>query len=139
MKPLWKLIKYVLICVGVLFLLLLLSFIPDFFLMRRATPPNRVTDLKTFFEWKPNPSGAEKVTVSNTVYYQLLGPAGRSLASGRAAYAFDANGKFIGWTKDAGDFYEPKSVYAPDAKREQISIEEVRALLRTNALAPDHL
>ena len=107
--------------------------------MRRATPPNRVVDLQTFFEWKPNPSGAEKVTVSNTVYYQLLGSAGRSLASGRAAYAFDANGKFIGWTKDAGDFYEPKSVYAPGAKREQISVEEVRALLRTNALAPDHL
>ena len=119
-------LKIISVLFVVIFALLLSSFVLDYFLMRTATPPKTVVDLQSFLEWKPNPSGAVRITIGNRVYYQMLGPAGRTLASGRAAYAFDANGKFIGWTKDAGDFYEPRIVYSPDAKREMVSVDFVR-------------
>jgi hypothetical protein len=123
MKSLLKIISTLFVVISVL---LLSSFLLDYFLVQKATPPKTVVDLRSFFEWKPNPSGAVRITISNSVYYQLLGPAGRTLSSGRAAYAFDANGQFIGWTKDAGDFYEPRIVYSPAAKREMVSVDSVR-------------
>jgi len=129
MKPILKVFSALL---GLMLVLLLASFVLDFFLVREATPPTSVIDIKTFFAWKPNPSGAVRVNVGNTVYYQLLGPAGRTLASGQSAYAFDSTGKFIGWTKDAGDFYQPRVVYSPGAERTQITVEMVRELMATN-------
>jgi len=83
-------------------------------------------------EAKPNQSDT-KVIVSNTVYYQLFGPSGSDLPSGPAAYTFDAKGKFIGWTKDSGDIFEPSVVYSPTAKSEDLSVEEVRAVMQTPA------
>jgi len=130
MKQVWKVIKYTLIVVAVLFLWLLASLIPDYvYYMPRAKPSQSVTNLQSFFEWKPEPKWAWKVTVSNSVYYQLSGPAGRSLASGPSAYAFDASGRYIGWTADSGDFFTPKIIYASGAKRERISASE-SALMR---------
>ena len=135
MKTVWKIIKYGLIIVVVLFLLLLASLIPDYvYFMPKAKPPQNVTNLQTFFEWKPKPMGAFKVTASNTTCYQLLGPAGRSLPSGPAAYSFDSNGNFIGWTSDNGDFFTPQVVYAPGAIHERISVDDVRAMMKTNAV-----
>lgn len=135
MKRIWRLFKVVLIIVIVLLLLLVASFLPDiFYFAPRARPPANVVDLQSFFAWKPDPRWAWRITVSNEVYYQLCGPAGRWLASGPSAYAFDSKGRFIGWTSDNGDFYRPAVVYAPGAKRESVKVEEVRALLTTNSI-----
>ena len=135
MKTAWKVIKYALIIVGALFFLLLVSVIPDYvYFMPKAKPPQSMTNLQTFFEWQPKPMGAFKVTASNTTYYQLLGPAGRSLPSGPAAYSFDSNGNFIGWTADNGDFFTPQVVYAQGAIHERISDDEVRAMMKTNSV-----
>jgi hypothetical protein len=134
MKAVWKVIKYALLGVTLLFLLLLASLIPDYvYYMPRARPPPSATNLEAFFEWMPGPKWADRVTVSNRVYYEFFGPAGRWKASGPSAYTFDENGLFVGWTKDCGDFFTPEIVYSPGAKREQISVDEVRALIRTNA------
>jgi hypothetical protein len=133
MKAVWKVIKYALLGVALLFLLLLASLIPDYvYYMPRAQPPPSATNLETFFEWMPDPKWADRVTVSNMVYYQFFGPAGRWKSSGPSAYTFDESGRFVGWTKDCGDFYTPQIVYSPGAKREQISVDNVRALIRTN-------
>ena len=134
MKTAWKVVKYALIIGGALFFLLLVSVIPDYvYFMPRAKPPRGMTNLQTFFEWKPMPMSAWRITIGNSVYYQLTGPAGRSLPSGPAAYAFDANGQFIGWTADSGDFFTPAVIYEPGAKRERVSVTEVRALVSTNS------
>ena len=140
MKQVLKIIKYTLIAVAALFLLLMTSIIPDYFYyMPRAKPPQGVTNLKTFFEWKSEPLGAMKITTSNETYFQLLGPAGRWLPSGPVAYTFDSQGRFVGWTADDGDYFTPRVVYAPGAIRGRIPVVEVRALLKTNASAEPRL
>ena len=136
MKALLKLAKYLVIFLSVCFLLLIASLIPDFvYFMPRAKPPPGMTDWLTFFEWKPEPMGAFRVSTTNGTYYQLLGPAGRWLPSGPAAYSFDAQGNFIVWSADSGDFYSPRVVYVPGAVRERIPVDEVRALLKSNTPA----
>ncbi len=70
--------------------------------------------------------GAYKVTDGDEVYYRVTGPAGRYLASGPSAYTFDSHGKFISWTADVGDFLTPGLHILPDAKRETISLDELR-------------
>ena len=133
MKTFLKLAKYVAISLAVCFLLLLASLIPDFvYYMPKARPPQGMTNLQTFFEWKPKPMGAFRVVTTDGTYYQLLGPAGRSLPSGPAAYTFDSHGHFIGWTADSGDIYTPRAVYLPDAVRKRISVDDVQVWLKTN-------
>ena len=74
--------------------------------------------------------GAYRVTVGDTIYYQITGPAGRYIPSGPSAYSFDSKGKYIGWTQDMGDFYEPREVFSEDAKREKISLDELKHILK---------
>jgi len=140
MKGIRKVIKVCLIAGGVLLLLLVVSLLPDiFYFAPKAKPPSSVVDFNSFFAWRADSKWAWRITVSNEIYYQLPGPAGRLFASGPAAYAFDSNGRYIGWTSDSGDFFQPAAVYAPGAKRERITIDEVRKLLTNNAtlsLAP---
>jgi hypothetical protein len=92
----------------------------------RAKPPKTIADVESCLAWLKNPMGAYRVTIGEHIYYQITGPAGRFMASGPAAYSFDAQGKFIGWTQDMGDFYEPREVFSPDAKREKISLDELK-------------
>jgi len=69
--------------------------------------------------------GSYRVTVGKTVYYQITGPAGRYVASGPSAYTFDAQGRFIGWSSDMGDFKRPAEVFQEGAKREKITLEQL--------------
>ena len=45
---------------------------------------------------------------AGVTYTVLLGPAGRYLPSGPAAYLFDDKARFVDWTSDMGDFYTVK-------------------------------
>jgi hypothetical protein len=96
----------------------------------RATPPKTVTDVASCLVWLKNQMGAYRVTVGKSSFYQITGPAGRYIASGPAAYSFDAQGQFIGWTQDMGDFYEPREVFSPNAKREKISTDELKHIFK---------
>ena len=96
----------------------------------RAKPPKTVADVASCLAWLKNPKGAYRVRVGDSIYYQITGPAGRYIASGLAAYSFDAQGKFLGWTQDMGDFYEPREVFLPNAKREKISIDELKQIFK---------
>ena len=81
--------------------------------------------------------GAIKVTTTNGIYYQLLGPAGRWLSSGPSAYAFDERENFVGWSVDSGDVHAPAVVYVPGAIRERISVEALRSAMQTNIMFPN--
>jgi hypothetical protein len=119
-------IKVICIAVGVPVLLLIGCIAADQIPHSRATPPKTVTDVSSCLVWLPQPMGAYRITDGDLVYYRVTGPAGRFLASGPSAYTFDSRGKFIGWTADVGDFPTPGLRLSPDAKREKISLEELR-------------
>jgi hypothetical protein len=115
---------------GILLFLLICSFALDHVLYQRAKPPESVTDISSCLAWMKYPVGAYRITTDKAVYYQITGPAGRSLASGQAAYSFDSQGKFIGWTKDMGDFYEPPEVFVRGHNREKISLDELKRIFK---------
>ena len=100
----------------------------DVLAYHHATPPKNVTDVGSCLAWLKKPMGAYKITDGNTVYYRVLGPAGRSLASGPAAYTFDAQGRLIGWTADVGDFPTPGLSVSPNARKEKITLVELRSV-----------
>jgi hypothetical protein len=123
MKRIFKIVAWVL-CVPLL--VLIGSTAADQIPRSRAKPPQSVTDVASCLAWLKQPMGAYRITDGNTVYYRVTGPAGRYLASGPSGYTFDSHGKFIGWTADVGGFPTPGLHISPGAKREKISMEELR-------------
>jgi hypothetical protein len=119
-------IKTAALAVGTLLLLLIGCIGADQIRMAKARPPKTVTDINSCLAWLNHPMGAYRVTDGNAVYYRITGPAGRFLASGPSAYTFDSRGKFVGWTADVGDFPTPGLHLSESAKREKISLEELR-------------
>jgi hypothetical protein len=119
-----RVIKVICVAGGVP-LLLLIGCIPQF----RATPPKSVTDVSSCLTWLKKPRGAYRITSDGVVYYQITGRAGSYLASGPAGYTFDSNGRFIGWSPDIGDVKRPPEVFTPYAKRETITLDELRQSL----------
>ena len=119
-------IKVVGVAVGVPLLLLIGCIAADQIPHSRATPPKSVTDVPSCLAWLQKPMGAYRITDGQMIYYRVTGPAGRYLASGPSAYTFDSHGKFIGWTADVGDFPTPGLHISPDAKRETLSLDELR-------------
>jgi hypothetical protein len=112
--------------VGVLLVLLIGCIAIDQIPHSRARPPQSVVDVPSCLAWLKHPMGAYKITDGDRVYYRITGPAGRYLASGPSAYTFDSRGKFIGWTADIGDFPTPGLHLSDGAKREKISLEDLR-------------
>jgi hypothetical protein len=121
-----RFIKVVCIAVAVPLLLLIGCIEADQIPYSRAKPPKSVTNVPSCLAWLQKPMGAYRVTDGQVIYYRVTGPAGRYLASGPSAYTFDSHGKFIGWTADVGDFPTPGLHISPDAKRERISLDELR-------------
>ncbi len=121
-----RIIKVICFAVGVPLLLLIGCIAADQIPHSRARPPKTVTNVSSCLEWLKKPMGAYRITDGGLVYYRVTGPAGRYLASGLSAYTFDSHGKFIGWTADVGDFPTPGLRLSPDAKREKISLDELR-------------
>ena len=117
---------------GALLFLVSLIFIFDHIPYWRAKPPSSVTNVRSFFDWMPEPRGALRITVENKRYYQMTGPAGRVLASGPSAYTFDEQGQFIGWTPDMGDIHFPEMAFSPKARQEMISLDEMRMMMKTS-------
>ncbi len=122
MKRVLKILAWV---VGVPILLFIGCIAADQIPLAQARPPKSVTDVSSCLVWLKKPMGSYRVTVNNTVYYQISGPAGRHLASGPSAYTFDAQGRFIGWSADMGDLKTPAEVYREGAKREKIPLDQL--------------
>jgi hypothetical protein len=122
-------LKIVLLIVGVPLLLLLAWIAADQIPYSRAKPPRTVTNVVSCLAWLKEPKSAFRITTDDAVYYQVTGPAGRYLASGPAGYSFDARGRFIGWSADIGDFKTPPQLFGGGAKREKISLHELRQSL----------
>lgn len=123
MKRVFKVLGWAL---GVPLLLLVSCIAADRIPYSQAKPPKTVTDVASCLAWLEHPMNAYKITDGDTVYYRVTGPAGRFLASGPSAYTFDARGKFVGWTADVGDLPTPGLHISTDAKRENISLENLR-------------
>jgi hypothetical protein len=47
------------------------------------------------------------------------------MPSGPAAYTFDQQGNFVGWTPDSGEFESPRVVYSRAATEERLTMEEL--------------
>jgi hypothetical protein len=126
MKRLTKILKVV----GVVVLLLVIGYVAiERLAYSRANPPKSVTDISSCLAWLKKPMGVYRITSSEGVFYQITGPAGGVLASGPAGYAFDAEGKFIGWSADIGDIKQPPELFETGATREKITIEELNKRL----------
>lgn len=110
---------------GVPLLLLIGCMVADQIPMARARPPKSVTNVDSCLAWLGTPMSSYRVTVSNIVYYQLTGPAGRYVSSGPSAYTFDVRGRFIGWSADMGDFKQPPEVFQQGAQREKITLDQL--------------
>jgi hypothetical protein len=111
---------------GIPFVLLIGCVAEAIVISSRATPPKSVTDVESCLAWLRQPGRAWRITSGEDVYYQVWGPTGRSLPSGPSGYTFDSRGKFIDWSPDIGDIETPPEAFAPDAIREEISLEELR-------------
>jgi len=57
----------------------------------------------------------------------------RTASSGPPSYTVDAEGKFVGWTRDSGEFQTPGVVWTHDMKKEPMDVERFleRAKIRT--------
>lgn len=106
----------------------------DAALRARAKPPSNVINVASCLAWLNNPLGVYRITSNESVYYQIIGPAGRLVASGPAGYTFDREGKLIGWSEDVGDDKTPAQVFAKDRKLEKISISELQSDLKKQSL-----
>jgi hypothetical protein len=124
-----RIIKTAAWTVGVLLVLLIVCIATDV-PHRSARPPQSVVDVASCLAWLKHPKGAYRITDGDTVYYRVTGPMSRGFASGPSAYTFDSRGKFIGWTADVGDFPTPGLHLSDGAKREKISLEDLRRSTR---------
>jgi hypothetical protein len=124
-----RIIQVACAAVGVPVFLLIGCFVADDIAFRSARPPESVTDISSCLTWLQDPMGVYRITDGDVIYYRLTGPAGRCIASGLSAYTFDSQGKFIGWTADVGDFPTPGLHLSQNAKREKISLDELRKSL----------
>ena len=121
-----RFVKVVCVIVGVSILLLAGCIAADQIAFSQAKPPRSVTDVSSCLAWLKKPMGAYRITDGDLIYYRVTGPAGRCLASGPSAYTFDSHGKFVGWTEDVGDFPTPGLHLSSAAKRDTISLDQLR-------------
>jgi hypothetical protein len=72
---------------------------------RRADPTGCVFTLSEFLAWRQWAEQFALVDVGGQQHVIAYGPAGRTflMASGPAAYVFDARGKLVDWSPDIGD------------------------------------
>jgi len=78
--------------------------------MSAARPPGNIQTLEDFQNWKrAEIVGTGTFSTVSVTYTVVLAPAGRYLASGRSAYLFDEQGRFVDWTPDMGDIYTVKN------------------------------
>jgi hypothetical protein len=124
-----RILKVIAVAVGIPVLFLIGCIAADQIPRSRATPPASVTDVSSCLAWLKEPMGAYRINVDGAVYYLITGPAGRFLPSGPAGYTFDSGGRFIGWSSDIGDFKTPPQIFTAGAKREKITVEELRRSL----------
>lgn len=129
-------VRIVCICVAVPLILLVAMLVLEWIPRSRVAPPESVTDIASCLNWLEEPRGAYRITSGQAVYYQILGPPGRYLASGPSGYTFDSTGHFIGWSADIGDYRTPPEVLAPDAKREPVALDELRQGLYAEGTHP---
>jgi hypothetical protein len=99
-------IKRGLFGVGMTLVVLLGATLLDRIPMSAARPPESLRTIADFHVWKQGQiQGRGTFQSSGATYTVMLAPAGRYLPSGPSAYLFDAQGTFVDWTADMGDFY----------------------------------
>ena len=75
-----------------------------------ARPPKDLKTIAQFLAWKSGAiTGRGTFKNGSAAYTVFMGPAGRYLSSGPAAYLFDNHGQFVDWTADMGDFHTVNS------------------------------
>ncbi len=104
-----------------------------------AIPPHSVQTFHDFLEWQSEIKGCREIEVRGVTYYHVIGPAARTLPSGGALYVFDANGNFIGWSKDVGDIMRNEAVFYPNwwlpegSSMKVMSIDELKERLSSRS------
>ena len=72
--------------------------------MSAARPPKGLKTIEDFKTWKAGSiKGIGTFQDEGVTYTVMLGPPGRYVPSGPAAYLFDEQGQFVDWTADMGD------------------------------------
>ncbi len=101
-----------------------------------AVPPSSIQTFNDFLQWQTQIRYCFEVDLRGVVYFHVIGPNARSLASGGALYVFDANGNYVGWSQDSGDVMRDEAVFyprwwLPDGafSRTEISLEELTQTL----------
>lgn len=75
----------------------------DWSQIKRATPPDTVTNFEQFLSWRPDVREFRIISFGGAEHLDAIGPVTISFASGRSSYVFDATGKMTHWTYDIGD------------------------------------
>jgi hypothetical protein len=103
-------IKRMLFPIGIILALLFGSILIDLIPLSAARPPADLKTIEDFRAWKHGHIiGKGTFPNSGVTYTVMLGPAGRYLESGPAAYLFDEQGTFVDWTADMGDLFTVKN------------------------------
>lgn len=98
----------------------------DIVSLRQARPPEHVRTLKSFLEWRPGPHPALVRHIAGDKHLVVFAALHGFLASGPAAYVFDASGRLVDWAGDSGDDNTFQQKWSPAGRRIEIDTEFVR-------------
>ncbi len=97
-----------------------------------AVPPSSIQTFHDFLKWQSEIGYCLEVEVRGVTYFHVVGPIARTVASGGALYVFDANGNYVGWSRDCGDVMRNEAVFYPGfwlpraSSGKKLSLEELK-------------
>ncbi len=109
-----------------------------------VVPPSSIQTFDDFLQWQTEIPYCFEVNLRGITYYHAIGPKARSFASGGALYVFDANGNYLGWSRDSGDVVRKEAVFYPRwwghvgaFSRTDISLGELTQRIRNKSAKVD--
>jgi hypothetical protein len=102
-----------------------------------VVPPVSIQTFDDFLQWQTEIQYCLEVNLRGITYYHVIGPEARSFPSDGALYVFDANGNYVGWSRDAGDVMREEAVFYPyhwlpaeAFSMTEISLDELKARIQ---------
>ena len=104
----FRIVRGVVLAFILLFGFLFIDHLPSFW--NDISPPSDLGTIAEFRAWKKEGISGEGIyEAGGERYTVIMGESSAFLASGPAAYVFDAGGTFVDWTRDMGDVYTEKN------------------------------
>lgn len=104
-----------------------------------AVPPSSIQTIHDFLQWQTEIRLCREVDVRGVTYFHVIGSDARAFSSGGALYVFDANGNYVGWSRDSGDVMRNEGVFYPrwwlpqSSSVTDISLDELKGRIPNEA------